>query len=73
MVGIKIRSVYHAVELSEGFQGHLATSEAFFCWTLCLCFMAIAIYIPFWPGRILASAQQNEQKAREMEKEGVTE
>lgn len=72
-IGILIRSVFRVVELSEGFQGHLATSEAFFYAldTLPL-FMAIAIYIPFWPGRILASAQPNEQKAREMEKEEVT-
>lgn len=74
MVGIKIRSVFRVVELSEGFQGHLATPEAFFYAldTLPL-FIAIAIYIPFWPGRILASAQRYEQKAREIEKEGVTE
>lgn len=42
------------VELSEGFQGRLATSEPFFYGldTLPL-FIAIAIYIPFWPGRFI--------------------
>ncbi|KAF8974506.1 RTA1 like protein-domain-containing protein [Flammula alnicola] len=42
------------VELSEGFQGRLATSEPFFYGldTLPL-FIAIVVYIPFWPGRFI--------------------
>lgn len=58
-IGILIRSGFRVVELSEGFQGRLATSEAFFYGldTLPL-FIAIAIYIPFWPGRFI----KNENK-----------
>jgi hypothetical protein len=53
---MQIRSVYRTIELSQGFGGHLATVEAFFYGldTLPL-FLAIAIYIPFWPGRFLPS------------------
>ncbi|KAL0949497.1 hypothetical protein HGRIS_009551 [Hohenbuehelia grisea] len=55
-VGILIRSVYRTVELGEGFLGHLATNEGFFYGldTLPL-FIAIAIFIPFWPGRFISS------------------
>ncbi|KAF8897589.1 RTA1 like protein-domain-containing protein [Infundibulicybe gibba] len=53
-LGILIRSGFRVVELSEGFQGRLTTSEAFFYGldTLPL-FIAISIYIPFWPGRFI--------------------
>jgi len=53
-IGILIRSVYRTVELSEGYHGKLATSEAYFYGldTLPL-FVAIAIYLPFWPGRYI--------------------
>lgn len=53
-IGILVRSGFRVVELSEGFQGRLATSEAFFYGldTLPL-FVAISIYIPFWPGRFI--------------------
>jgi len=55
-IGILIRSVYRTVELSQGFGGHLSTVEAFFYGldTLPL-FLAIVIYIPFWPGRFIRS------------------
>ncbi|KAF8961458.1 RTA1 like protein-domain-containing protein [Flammula alnicola] len=53
-IGILIRSGFRVAELSQGFQGHLATTEPFFYGldTLPL-FIAIAVYIPFWPGRFL--------------------
>ena len=53
----QIRSVYRTIELSQGFGGHLSTVEAFFYGldTLPL-FLAIVIYIPFWPGRFIPSA-----------------
>ncbi|KAF7977424.1 hypothetical protein HWV62_3570 [Athelia sp. TMB] len=52
--GILIRSVYRTIELSQGFEGHLATVEAYFYAldTLPL-FLAVAIYVPFWPGRFV--------------------
>lgn len=42
------------VELSEGFQGPLTRSEPFFYGldTLPL-FIAIVVYLPFWPGRFI--------------------
>ncbi|TFK55933.1 RTA1-like protein [Heliocybe sulcata] len=53
-IGILIRSVYRTVELSEGYVGHLATTESYFYGldTLPL-FIAIAVYVPFWPGRFI--------------------
>ncbi|KAF9075731.1 RTA1-like protein [Rhodocollybia butyracea] len=56
-IGILIRSVYRTIELSEGFQGRLATSEPFFYGldTLPL-FIAIVVYLPFWPGRFIPRA-----------------
>ncbi|TCD68518.1 hypothetical protein EIP91_010574 [Steccherinum ochraceum] len=53
-IGILIRSVYRTIELSEGYHGKLATTESYFYGldTLPL-FLAIAIYVPFWPGRYL--------------------
>ncbi|KAF9035075.1 RTA1-like protein [Hymenopellis radicata] len=59
-IGILIRSVYRTIELSEGFQGHLATTEAYFYGldTLPL-FIAIVIYLPFWPGRFIPSMDVN--------------
>ncbi|KAF9464496.1 RTA1 like protein-domain-containing protein [Collybia nuda] len=55
-IGILIRSGFRVVELSEGFQGRLATSEAFFYGldTLPL-FIATAVYVPFWPGRFIVT------------------
>lgn len=53
-MGIQIRSVYRTTEQSEGFLGRLATTQAFFYGldTLPL-FIAIVIYVPFWPGRFI--------------------
>lgn len=53
-IGILIRSVYRTIELGEGFHGHLATTEAFFYGldTLPL-FLAIVVFVPFWPGRFI--------------------
>ncbi|KAL0571029.1 hypothetical protein V5O48_010936 [Marasmius crinis-equi] len=53
-VGILVRSVYRTIEFAEGFFGHLATTEAYFYAldTLPL-FVAIAVYVPFWPGRLM--------------------
>ncbi|KAF7355478.1 RTA1-domain-containing protein [Mycena sanguinolenta] len=54
--GILIRSVYRVAELSQGFEGYLATTERFFYGldTLPL-FIAISIYVFFWPGRIIGN------------------
>jgi len=64
-IGILIRSVYRTIELGQGFEGQLATVEAFFYGldTLPL-ILAIAIYIPFWPGRFIPGPVKsaNEEK-----------
>ncbi|KAF9535202.1 RTA1 like protein-domain-containing protein [Crepidotus variabilis] len=64
-IGILVRSSFRTAELSEGFGGPLTRNEALFYTldTLPL-FVAIAVYIPFWPGRFindhpLASAVEN--------------
>ncbi|KAF8558767.1 RTA1-domain-containing protein [Imleria badia] len=50
-IGILVRSGYRVAELSQGFQGYLATTEAFFYAldTLPLV-VAISVYVLFWPG-----------------------
>jgi len=66
-VGILIRSVYRTIELSQGFEGALATNETFFYAldTLPL-FLCFTIYIPFWPGRfipLIPTIMDNVEKA----------
>ncbi|KIY73997.1 RTA1-domain-containing protein [Cylindrobasidium torrendii FP15055 ss-10] len=60
-IGILIRSVYRTIELGQGFHGHLATTEAYFYGldTLPL-FIAIAVYVPFWPGRFIPAEEEAE-------------
>ena len=50
----QIRSVYRTIELSQGFEGPIATNEGFFYGldTLPL-FVAVVVYCPFWPGRFI--------------------
>ncbi|CAE6422644.1 unnamed protein product [Rhizoctonia solani] len=56
-VGILIRSVFRTIELSEGFRGHLATTESlFYGLDTYPLFVAVAIYVPFWPGRFITQA-----------------
>jgi len=66
----QIRSAYRTVELSEGFNGHLATSEGFFYGldTFPL-LLAIGIYVPFWPGQFITGphlSEDNETAAEEV-------
>lgn len=54
------------MELGQGFQGFLATTERFFYGldTLPL-FIAIVVYLPFWPGRFIppfTAVEENEEK-----------
>ncbi|OCH86232.1 RTA1-like protein [Obba rivulosa] len=53
-IAVLVRCTYRVIELSQGYTGHLSTTESFFYAldTLPLC-IAIAIYVPFWPGRII--------------------
>ncbi|KAG8923536.1 hypothetical protein FRC00_006117 [Tulasnella sp. 408] len=54
--GILVRSFYRAIEISQGYHGHLATEEGFFYTldSLPLLF-AIGVYVAFWPGRFISA------------------
>ncbi|KAF4575036.1 RTA-like protein [Pleurotus pulmonarius] len=63
-IGILIRSVFRTIELSEGFAGPLATSEKlFYCLDTLPLFIAISVFIPFWPGRFIASTPITKQRS----------
>ncbi|KAG6809079.1 hypothetical protein H0H92_001687, partial [Tricholoma furcatifolium] len=66
----QIRSFYRVIELSQGYQGHLATTEAYFYGldTLPL-FIAISIYTPFWPGRFIPPQPQASTESEKIELE----
>ena len=58
-IGILVRCVYRVIELSQGYRGHLATTEAFFYALDSLpLFIAVAVYTPFWPGRMSPTIDQ---------------
>lgn len=46
--------MFRVIELSQGFKGPLATNEGIFYGldTLPL-FIAVSVYVPFWPGRFI--------------------
>jgi hypothetical protein len=51
---LQIRSVYRTIENSQGYHGKLATTEwCFYVFDTLPLFLAITVYIPFWPGRFL--------------------
>ena len=50
----QVRSIYRTIELSEGYQGHLTTTESYFyLLDLLPLLVALVVYIPFWPGRFI--------------------
>jgi len=55
----QIRSVFRVIELSQGFEGHISTIEPLFYGldTLPL-FVAVLVYVPFWPGRFIRPKTQ---------------
>ncbi|KZS97966.1 RTA1-like protein [Sistotremastrum niveocremeum HHB9708] len=58
-IGVLIRSGYRVAELSEGYVGHLATTEGFFYAldTLPL-LIAVGVYVPFWPGHFIPDVKK---------------
>lgn len=48
--------MFRVVELSEGYEGRIATTESYFYAldTLPL-FIAVVVYTPFWPGRFISN------------------
>ncbi|KAF9041202.1 RTA1-like protein [Panaeolus papilionaceus] len=60
-IGILIRSAFRVAEGVGGFDSGLRTSEPhFYALDVLPLFFAISIYIPFWPGRFIASQQSHE-------------
>ncbi|KAG8865224.1 hypothetical protein FRB96_000114 [Tulasnella sp. 330] len=54
-VGILIRSFFRVVENSQGFQGHLTTTEFYFyCLDSLPLFIGIVGYVVFWPGSFIS-------------------
>ncbi|KIJ16373.1 hypothetical protein PAXINDRAFT_75421 [Paxillus involutus ATCC 200175] len=60
-VGILVRSGYRVAELSQTFHGSLSSTESYFYGldTLPL-FIAIAIYVPLWPGRFIVAGKDRD-------------
>ncbi|KAG2141757.1 RTA1-like protein [Suillus bovinus] len=55
-IGILIRSCYRVAEIAQGFHGSLASSEtAFYLGDTLPIFVAILIYVPFWPGMFITA------------------
>jgi hypothetical protein len=53
---LQIRSCYRVAEIAQGFHGGLASSEvAFYLGDTLPLFVAIVIYVPFWPGRFITA------------------
>ncbi|KAG1768151.1 RTA1 like protein-domain-containing protein [Suillus occidentalis] len=51
-----IRSCYRVAEIAQGFHGSLGSSEsAFYLGDTLPLFVAIVIYVPFWPGRFITA------------------
>ncbi|EJD40036.1 RTA1-domain-containing protein [Auricularia subglabra TFB-10046 SS5] len=52
--GIIVRCIYRVAEGSQGYFGHLATTQwIFYTFDTLPLFIAVAIYVPFWPGRFI--------------------
>ncbi|EJD46865.1 RTA1-domain-containing protein [Auricularia subglabra TFB-10046 SS5] len=63
-IGIIIRSIYRIVEGSEGFFGKLGRTEwIFYTFDALPLFIAIGVYIPFWPGRFIRGADRAQLEA----------
>lgn len=51
---LQIRSVFRVIEGIQGYFGSLATNQAaFFLLDSLPLFIAVSIYVPFWPGRFI--------------------
>lgn len=53
-VCILVRCIFRTIELSEGYQGHLTTTESYFyLFDVIPILNALIQFIPFWPGRFI--------------------
>ena len=51
--------MYRVTELSQGYRGYLATTEGFFYGLDSLpLLIAVAVYVPFWPARMIPGLDQ---------------
>lgn len=56
-IGFLTRSVYRTIELSEGYTGHLATTEwYFYVFDTLPLWLGICAYIPFWPPKYMTES-----------------
>ncbi|KAJ3559614.1 hypothetical protein NM688_g234 [Phlebia brevispora] len=73
-VGVLIRNFYRVVEMSQGSNGHLQSTEGYFYGldTLPL-FCALSVYVLFWPGRFIPDGINLKEvhKASEEERLGM--
>jgi hypothetical protein len=62
-VGIFVRSIFRTVENAQGFHGYLSVHEVYF-WTLDALplVIAIAVFIPYWPGKLLPADSVKDEK-----------
>jgi len=60
---LQIRSVFRVIEGSQGDFGPLATNQAaFFLLDSLPLFIAVVIYIPFWPGQYINTNRLREEQ-----------
>lgn len=51
---LQVRCIFRTIELSEGYQGHLTTTESYFyLFDVIPILNALIQFIPFWPGRFI--------------------
>ncbi|KZV63857.1 RTA1-domain-containing protein [Peniophora sp. CONT] len=56
------RCIYRLIEINDGFRGPIATSETlFYCCDSLVLFLALAVFVPFWPGRIIRPKQTQDR------------
>ena len=56
------RCIYRLIEINDGFRGPIATSETlFYCCDSLVLFLALAVFVPFWPGRFIRQKQGQER------------
>ncbi|VDB85412.1 unnamed protein product [Peniophora sp. CBMAI 1063] len=57
------RCIYRLIEINDGFKGPIATSETlFYCCDSLVLFLGLAIFVPFWPGRIIRPRKDQERE-----------
>ena len=54
--------MYRLIEFHQGFDGKIATTESFFYeFDVLTMFIAVVIFVPFWPGRLLRSRDASKE------------